>query len=292
MKRILLFGGNGFIGAETVMTLLSNKEECQLILVNRGKSWVWDKKAAIVKRVRIIEWDRRKPLSDCVDLVAECREGCFHAVIDFSGYTPVMVEESTKLLQGKTELYIYISSDSVYEVCVEKCHQGWTKETDALRPKDRSTRRALSIEDDYGHKKLQCEEILSAVGKATGMGVSGQAFPYVILRLADVIGPRDSTDRWWQYQSWVDLAARSGTRVKIPDLYKNKPLSFVFVKDVARLIAKIIFQTEGLHPEVGLDQFTGAYNLACKESPTLYELIDDLYKELGLETGDVPVVYI
>ena len=28
---------------------------------------------------------------------------------------------------------------------------------------------------------------------------------YLIFRLPDVVGPRDTTDRWWTYQMWVQF---------------------------------------------------------------------------------------
>ena len=51
----------------------------------------------------------------------------------------------------------------------------------------------LAKADEYGHAKLGGEEVLVKQQAAGG-------FPWVSLRLADVIGPRDTTDRWWVYQ--------------------------------------------------------------------------------------------
>ncbi|CAG7720176.1 unnamed protein product, partial [Allacma fusca] len=50
--------------------------------------------------------------------------------------------------------------------------------------------------DSYGDQKLAGEEVLIENNKATGM-------KFLIFRLADVIGPRDTTDRWWTYQMWI-----------------------------------------------------------------------------------------
>ena len=62
-------------------------------------------------------------------------------------------------------------------------------ETDALRPKDEKEVNLLKKKDPYGHYKLSGEEALIHYQKHKG------GFPWVTLRLADVIGPRDTTNR-------------------------------------------------------------------------------------------------
>jgi hypothetical protein len=67
-----------------------------------------------------------------------------------------------KYLDGKVGHYVYISTDSVYEVCVQPNHKGGRKEEDAKRPSDKSERDRLKEEDDYGDNKLEVEEVLQA----------------------------------------------------------------------------------------------------------------------------------
>ena len=43
--------------------------------------------------------------------------GRFDAVVDFSAYTGRSTREATTLLRHKTDLYVHISTDSVYDVC-------------------------------------------------------------------------------------------------------------------------------------------------------------------------------
>ena len=62
-------------------------------------------------------------------------------------------------------------------------------ETDAVRPKDEKEVGLLKRKDPYGHYKLSCEEALSYYQREKS------GFPWVSLRLADVIGPRDTTNR-------------------------------------------------------------------------------------------------
>ena len=44
------------------------------------------------------------------------------------------------MLEGRFKRYIYISSDSVYEVCKMKHHEGYSTEQDAVRPEDENLR--------------------------------------------------------------------------------------------------------------------------------------------------------
>ena len=58
-----------------------------------------------------------------------------------------------------------------------------------MRPKDEKEVGLLKRKDPYGHYKLSCEEALSYYQREKS------GFPWVSLRLADVIGPRDTTNR-------------------------------------------------------------------------------------------------
>ena len=40
----------------------------------------------------------------------------FDVVLDFSGYEPKWIHDNCQVLKGKVGVYIYISTDSVYEV--------------------------------------------------------------------------------------------------------------------------------------------------------------------------------
>ena len=113
----------------------------------------------------------------------------FDVVLDFSGYEPKWVHDNCQVLQGKVGVYIYISTDSVYEVSIDKPTKRPSRETDAVRPKDENEVGLLKKKDPYGHYKLSCEEAL------VHYHTHKQGFPWVSLRLADVIGPRDTTNR-------------------------------------------------------------------------------------------------
>ena len=66
-----------------------------------------------------------------------------------------------------------------------------------------------------------------------------------MLRIADVIGQRDSTERFWFYLMWLQYLNESFKHsikhdVLIPEVYYNKKTSYVYVKDIARVINAIL----------------------------------------------------
>jgi nucleoside-diphosphate-sugar epimerase len=119
------------------------------------------------------------------------REICsWDAVVDLSGFTPGDLRAALRGLKGRTNVYVYISSDSVYEVCAggtaggdggqdggfsldPGCQlstaepisdRGVSRESSAVRPEDVQAATRLARDDRYGHHKLRCEEIWSGAG--------------------------------------------------------------------------------------------------------------------------------
>lgn len=69
-------------------------------------------------------------------------------------------------------------------------------------------------------------------------------FPYVFLRLPDVIGKRDSSHRFWQLQMQLEYfeSTRPGEthRIEISRPLYELRTSYVNAKDVARVIEKLV----------------------------------------------------
>ena len=262
--KILVFGGNGFIGASTVKRLIQRGAD--VAIVNRG-NWYWDSYNRIRPHVLPIVCDRKTSLVKCRDLATFIRNVNLDAVVDFSAYNPYEVREAVAVLRGKVRLYIYISTDSVYEVC-EKNHAGPSRETDASRPETKEEQDKLNSQDDYGHRKLQGEEVLMLQRQDGG-------FPFVALRLPDVIGPRDSTYRWWIYQLWVKVSQYINKPVTIPQSLRNQPISFVYVDDVAEAVVRVI--------NAGAKVYDQAINIAYPDVITLPQLLNDIKTVLGVK---------
>ncbi|XP_041359401.1 uncharacterized protein LOC121375811 [Gigantopelta aegis] len=278
-KEIVIFGGNGFIGSATVEELL--KRGHTLTLINRG-NWYWDSEQTIKPRVQHVTCDRGIALTKCEEMVkyVENLNSTVGAIVDFSAFQHFAVVEATKLFRGKADLYIYISSDSVYEVCL-KNHSNPSRETDAVRPNSIDERNTLAEKDHYGDSKLRCEEELSAQRPNGGI-------PFISLRLPDVIGPRDNTYRWWIYQMWLRLIKYLEKPVSVPRDLLNRPLSLVYSADVAKAVVVCLDPT----PEM-LDQ---AFNIAFEETPSLLEIMNTMKMMLNLtdisiktDSGDEPL---
>ncbi|OWF35330.1 uncharacterized protein LOC110443058 [Mizuhopecten yessoensis] len=269
-KNILILGGNGFIGAATSERLIAKGNN--LVLLNRG-NWYWDSQFTVKPHVKHLTCDRQRQLLYCEDLHRLKDTVYFDVVIDFSAYHFEAVEDVLELLKGKIGRYIYISSDSVYEVC-QKNHSEPSQESDAVRPFTSEERLLMTGKDDYGHRKLECEEVLVKQRKEGGV-------PYVLLRLPDVIGPRDNTYRWWMYQMWLKLSGYLERQISIPKFLLNQKLSFVYSLDVADMLVQLT--------DSDLKNFDNAYNLGTDEMPTLLEVLESMRKHLRVENIPIPV---
>ena len=253
-KRILVLGGNGFLGHETVELLMDAGYE--ITTLNRGNKYFDIDK-------RIDDFVKKKFICDRDTLIRKTcpdfmKSGKYDAVVDFSSYTPMHIETMIDAMRGRTSLYVQISTDAVYEVC-EKTHNSRTREEDGIRPVEQKMRDKLASNDKYGDQKLACEEALKEQRQRGG-------FPYVILRLSDAIGPRDTTMRLWTYQVWVKLHKELNLPIHLPDGIHNKTFSFVYSKDVAKAILDVVRAGESVHDTT--------MNLAFNEEITLQGLLN------------------
>ena len=140
-------------------------------------------------------------------------------------------------------------------------------ETDAVRPRDEKEVNLLKKKDPYGHYKLSCEEALAHYQRSKG------GFPWVSLRLADVIGPRDTTNRWWTYQLWVKFYPEIQNPIFMPAAVATKVESLTFVEDVARAVMAVV--------EKGEEVWNQAFNIAMEEEFTLANILLRMRDGLG-----------
>ena len=262
-RRLLIFGGNGFLGASATEKFI--KQADNVTIVNRG-NWYWDSDDRIRPFVRHIVCDRtEETCAELAEYVASVDK--FDAVFDFSAYGGDEVRRAATLIKGKVDLYILISTDSVYDVS-GKDHRDPSKETDAFRPADEDERDLLNKNNGYGDRKLQAEEATIAQRLDGG-------FPFVILRLPDVLGPRDTTFRFWIYHLWEKVSKEITKRpLEIPEFLVEYPMSFVYVDDVADVIYNLT--------RAGAEVQDQAINLAWAQTFTMKEFLSSLGAELGL----------
>mmetsp|Transcript_11705 Transcript_11705/g.26195 ORF Transcript_11705/g.26195 Transcript_11705/m.26195 type:complete len:429 (-) Transcript_11705:21-1307(-) len=264
-KKILSLGGNGMIGSATLARLISKgereEEGYDITLVSRG-SWPFDSETRIAPFVKSINCDRQLGLANCPELMEDIEStDQYYAVLDFSGYTPDWVKDAAEVLKDKTRVYVYVSTDSVYEVVEGKPYAESGRrsvETDAVRPTDEDLRKKLNEFDDYGDEKFAGEEVL-----VEQRGVNGtEGVPYVFLRFCDVIGPRDNTGRFLTLYTWImfgDLESLALPNLPIQE-DAVEGTSITYVEDAAQ---SIILAFDEDNRNAWDDRF--GFNIACQE---------------------------
>ena len=265
--KILSFGGNGMIGSEVLSRLLA-RGLYDVTVVSRG-NWPFDSGERIRPHVNAVKCDRAKDadcagmpdcdintLHYCADLMAVINgTDRFDYVLDFSGYEAKWVHDAIHALKGKVGYYVYVSTDSVYEVCEEReAERERSSESDAVRPKDPKKRDELRAADAYGDAKLAAEEALSDQRHDGG-------FPWVALRFSDVIGPRDNTFRWILYHLWIKFYHDLEIPLHVPEGMQNVTASFTFVEDAASAIILAMDKRD--------EVWNSAFNIAMEETFTL-----------------------
>jgi len=282
--NVLSFGGNGNIGS-AVLNRMIDSGLYNIVMSTRG-SWHWDSEDRIGPFVTVVKCNRdyqpacaaEVNATDCdINAIKQCKElmeiiedtDMFDVVLDFSGYEPKWIHDNCQILKNKVGVYIYISTDSVYEVSIDKPTKRPSIETDAVRPHDEKEIKLLKRKDPYGHYKFSCEEALIHYQK------DKNGFPWVSLRLADVIGPRDTTNRWWTYQLWVKFYPEIENPIFMPAHVANKIESLTFVEDVAQVVTDII--------NLGEPVWNEAYNIAMEEEFSLANILLRMRDGLGLK---------
>lgn len=196
-------------------------------------------------------------------------------VVDFCGFLRKEVKSVIRGLSGHVKLYVFISSDSIYDVCDSTLLSVPVKEDQDIRPTDPKKIDELAEDEDYGHDKLRCEEYLrSHVGGTRGSNEF--ELPFVCLRLPDIIGPFDATGRFWTYLLWIQkmdvwpIHSKNESRIK--------PLSFVYSNDV--VIQLLNFLNQSSNTDFVKKVHSQSYNLAFKENIPLDSMLNIIGKIL------------
>ncbi|MEX0877220.1 MAG: NAD-dependent epimerase/dehydratase family protein, partial [Phycisphaerales bacterium] len=181
----------------------------------------------------------------------------FDAVVDMCGYTPRVVRASCELLRDHTDLYLFVSTISVYPASPDQSpREDWP--WDRLRGlKDPSVEELNN--DTYGGLKVLCEQVVH------------EYFPdnHIIPRPTIIAGPNDPTDSitWWT-RALATLDA-----VVIPEPPAGLA-QFVDSRDLADFFLKAI-----------TGKLTGTFNAAGPEPGlTLHRFIDRARDALGSHT--------
>lgn len=171
------------------------------------------------------------------------------AVIDTSGFIPRIVKQTAKFLSGKSKIYTFISSVSVY--------------SDFNQPDIDEKYPLAHLEDpedenyqgkSYGPLKALCEYEIQ-------QNFDGKV---LVIRPGLIIGPNDPTDRFTYWPWRVSL----GGKVLAP-APPSSNLQFIDVRDLAAFIIKMIeAQSEGVFNVTGPKKPAtfGSLLVACREA--------------------------
>lgn len=148
IRRVLVIGGTQFIGRATVCALLESG--ANITLLNRGRS----PSPFEDEKIRTVLCDRHS--TGFATFLNS--EPAWDAIVDFAAFEPADLQPIIAL-GSRAGLYVFISSDSVYQACapagfVYGPHGFLTEESCSLRDEVRAR------EDEYGANKLACEELL------------------------------------------------------------------------------------------------------------------------------------
>jgi 2'-hydroxyisoflavone reductase len=182
-KKLLILGGTGFIGPNTVKYALARGHE--VTILTRGRS------ATKVDGVEHIIADREGDLG-----MLSARK--WDAVLDNNARDYRWVQRSTKALRNSTDQYLFVSSISAYatpsmsynnagDVRMQPVAESYERFTPPANWKD-------GDEAPYGLTKAISENIVHEVfpGRAT------------VVRPGLIVGPTDPTDRWTYWPVRVD----------------------------------------------------------------------------------------
>ena len=248
-------------------------------MINRGKTY-WKSNFKSFPKIRHYYGDRhqyfeyQKLLAYISKKHGISPTNKWDLVVDFCAFERKEIKTIIRGLEHLLKLYVFISSDSIYDVCDASLRKmPKIVEEYAIRPQDQKKVKKLNSDDDYGNDKLKCEEYL--------LSHVQHQFQYVSLRLPDVIGPYDSSGRFWGYQKWVKVCKQFP--VHFNKHTEQRKLSLVFSEDVVTLImqmlAKVVQNDQTFLNRV----HTKGFNVSFDQEITLYELLKAIGGEVGVQ---------
>jgi 2'-hydroxyisoflavone reductase len=220
-KTILMLGGTGFLGPQTVEAAVRRGHK--VTLFNRGKT-----RPGLFPDLEKLHGDRDKD-----DLKAlEGRK--WDAVVDTSANVPRWVKKAAAVLGPNVGHYIYISSISAYA----DLSKPGTDETAPVATIDDPTTEKIDGRT-YGALKALTE-------KAAESSMPGKV---AVVRPGLIVGPEDPTDR---FTYWPVRVARGG-EVLAPGS-PDDPIQVIDVRDLGGFLVRLIDdRTTGVFNALGPD---------------------------------------
>ena len=219
---ILMLGGTGFLGPQTVEAAL--KHGHKVTLFNRGKT-----RPGLFPDLEKLQGDRDKD-----DLKAlEGRK--FDAVVDTSANVPRWVKKAATVLGPNIGHYVYISSISVYS---DTSKPGMDETTAVATIADPTTEKITG--ETFGALKALSE-------KAAQESMPGKV---AVVRPGLIVGPEDPSDR---FTYWPVRVAKGG-EVLAPGSPQD-PIQLIDVRSLGTFLVRLIEdKATGVYNALGPDQ--------------------------------------
>jgi 2'-hydroxyisoflavone reductase len=234
-KTILMLGGTGFLGPQTVEAAL--RRGYIVTLFNRGKT-----RPGLFPDLEKLHGDRDK------DDLKALQGRKWDAVVDTSANVPRWVKKAAEVLGPNIGHYLYISSISAY---ADLSKPGCDETAPLATIADATTEKIDG--QTYGALKALTE-------KAAETAMSGKV---TVVRPGLIVGPEDPSDR---FTYWPVRVAHGG-EVLAPGS-PDDPIQLIDVRDLGEFIIRLIDnKTMGVFNALGPDQkLTMGRTLdACKE---------------------------
>jgi 2'-hydroxyisoflavone reductase len=206
---MLVLGGTGFIGPHLVRHAVGRGH--RVTIFTRGR-----RNTDLPDEVVRLKGDRNGDLKSL--------EGKnWDVVVDDNATDPEWVRQSTKLLKGHVDRYLFTSSTGVY-------YPYLTRGIDETRPVRLEPIDPKDASSQFGVAKARCERVVQAAFGA-------DAF---VVRPTYIVGPGDTTDR---FPYWPQRLARGGD-VLAPGR-PSDPVQFIDVRDLAEFMVRLIESGKG-----------------------------------------------
>jgi 2'-hydroxyisoflavone reductase len=203
--RILVIGGTRFLGRHLVEAALERGHN--VTLFNRGKT-----NADLFPSVTKLRGDRNSDLS-------ALQGHTWDVVIDTCGYVPRVVSASAGALAHSTNLYVFISTISVYP---EFLASTINESSPVATMSDETVEQVTN--ETYGPLKALCE-------RAAEHAMPGRVLQ---IRPGYIVGPHDPTDR---FTYWPYRVAQGGEVVVPGD--PEASVQFIDVRDLTEWIVRM-----------------------------------------------------
>ncbi len=243
--RILILGGTGFIGPHQVEYALRRGH--QLTLFNRGRT-----NPELFPQVEQLRGDRNNDL--------ESLEGRrWDAVIDNSASLPRWVRQSAELLKDAADLYLFVSSLSVYS---DNSIVG-IDESGAVGTLDDPATEEITGQT-FGPLKALCER------------EAERAFPgrALVVRPGLIVGPGDRSDRF----TYWPVRINRGGEVLAPGS-PSDPVQFIDARDLAHWMIRLVERREN-----------GVFNASGPKAPL--SMAEMLYGIRAVTSAEVSFTWV